>query len=79
MPSEGSFVYPRCTEPSPRRIVLLDENGAVERVLAELPAAQVHGELRKHAEWHPGRVVGAEWQKGTDWIRWLTIRIGTGT
>ena len=76
MPSEGSFVYPRCTEPAPRRIVLVADNGTVEEVLAELTATLVHDALRHYAEEYRGHTVGAEWQRGTDWIRWLTIKIG---
>jgi hypothetical protein len=57
--------------PAPRRLVLLDEVGNTERVLAELPAAGLHDEIRRQAAAHPGRLVAGEYQLRGGWRRFL--------
>ncbi|MBY0228440.1 MAG: hypothetical protein K2W96_04080 [Gemmataceae bacterium] len=67
---------------APRRIVLLkgdDNQGEVESVLAEysgkdVTGARLHGDLRKQAEAHPGRVVAGEWHGPLGWTRFIWAR-----
>lgn len=62
-----------------RRIVLLREDGSIERVLSEpgaIGAHLVHDEIYCLSVLHPGRIVAAEWwdDKTQKWTSWLLRR-----
>lgn len=56
---------------APRRLVLLRADGTAESVLAELPAAEMHDEIRRQAALYPGRLVAGEFLLRGEWRRFL--------
>lgn len=61
----------------PRRIVLLDDNENIVKVLEECEGTGHHERIRKQAEQYPGQSIAGEWRQVHDgreqWTRFIRV------